>query len=386
MLICEEEHGKQIAALIREKKDALIASWERSVLEDPYVPEASRLPEPTLRDDIPHLIERLASALELNDASPSARGGRDFDHDRVAAAHARQRLAAGYTLEAALCELSHFRNALADLLYGLAVLPTRSEFRSMSVTIDETMVIVAARIRDAEQARIAATQERFVAILGHDLRNPLNAITISADALLHRSLSEREAACVGRIARAAGRMARMIGDIYEFASARFGRGGIKLNMQRSSIVDLCAEAIDEMRLVHDARSIVFDPREDAQGTWDRGRILRVLANLLGNALAYSPPDTQVCIGVIVRGGRALVTVHNEGEPIEATKLPTIFEPFERADTAFRKSDGLGLGLFIAREITRAHGGEIRVESAVGRGTSLTVELPLEGLSLGASFA
>jgi signal transduction histidine kinase len=94
----------------------------------------------------------------------------------------------------------------------------------------------------------------------------------------------------------------------------------------------------------------------------------------------------VCIGVIVRGGRALVTVHNEGEPIEATKLPTIFEPFERADTAFRKSDGLGLGLFIAREITRAHGGEIRVESAVGRGTSLTVELPLEGLSLGASFA
>ena len=373
MTICAAVEG-DLAKFLRAERESLIASWERLVLEDPGVPEATRLPEPALRNDMPALIEGIASALERIDGRPVE--DTEWAIGGAATAHALQRFGAGYTLEAALRELSHFRSAMADIFYEHAVMPSRSEFRLMSVTIDETVAIVAARMRDEEQARMAHVRERFVAVLGHDLRNPLNAITIGAAGLLRHQLPEREAAGVLRIARAAERMARMIADIYEFAAVRLAPTGLRLAVQRSNIAELCNEVIEEMRLLHGSRAIVFQPREEVCGIWDRNRILRVLSNLLGNALTHSPLSSEVRVGVTLRGERVVVSVHNDGEPIEAAILPLLFNPFARGGAAVNKADGLGLGLFIAREIALAHGGEIRVESTAERGTCFTLELPI----------
>jgi signal transduction histidine kinase len=366
----EAVHARELASFLRARSEELLARWVQEVLQEPVAPEAQRLPEPGLRDEVPRLIDCLASAVEGLD-------GRVAGDERLLPWQPRQRFAAGFTLEAALRELSHFRCAVADLLYAHGALPTRAEVRRMSRAIDDAAATVLTRMRDAEMARLVSIRDRFIAILGHDLRNPLNAITIAAGALLRKNaLSASEATYVRLITRGAERMARMIADILDFAAVRLVPSGVELALERSSLVELCAEAIDEMRLVHGTRTIIFDPREEGRRMWDRNRLLRLFSNLLGNALQYSPIDSVVRVGMRQGDGRVVVTVHNDGDPIDPAVLPTIFDPFARGRPAPGKADGLGLGLFIAHEIAKAHGGDIRAESSLEEGTTFILELPI----------
>ena len=214
-------------------------------------------------------------------------------------------------------------------------------------------------------------RERFVSILGHDLRSPLGVIHI-AGKLLGRpdGLSpEDQAHLSGRIARAGRRMERLIGDVLDFARGRFG-GGVPIRRARLDVTDLCREAIDEMAAVHPERRVQLDTRGNTIGEWDRDRVMQAMSNLLGNAIEHG--RDPVTMSVDGAGDRVQIEVSNRGR-IPGDTLAHLFEPFRQVREA---SDGLGLGLYIVSEIVKAHGGTVEARSpAGGDHTTFRVTLP-----------
>jgi signal transduction histidine kinase len=225
--------------------------------------------------------------------------------------------------------------------------------------------------RSAEDFR-----EQFIGMLGHDLRNPLNAISLSAQQLQRRGLTEAQAALGGRILSSSRRMERMIHQLLDFARARLG-GGIPVDRAPSDLFELCRRCVEELRASHPEQSLVLETLGDGQGAWDADRLEQVLGNLVANAFKYGAPGRPVRVRVEATGPEAMLAVHNEGSPIPPEELPHLFDAYRRAvRTRERGMDaGLGLGLYITWHLVRAHGGGVDVASSAEAGTTFTVRLP-----------
>ncbi len=188
------------------------------------------------------------------------------------------------------------------------------------------------------------------------------------------NLPEAVLRTVSRIVSGCTRMTRLIDQILDFARARY-RGGIPVDEQPMDLHDVCAAVIGDLELQGAAGRIRLESEGPAQGVWDRDRLLQVVQNLVQNALRYAAPGPPVTIRLAPDGpGVTRLSVHNDGAPIPADLLPRIFEPFRRAPSP-GSAAGLGLGLFIAREVVLAHGGDITVESSAGAGTTFHIRLP-----------
>ena len=221
----------------------------------------------------------------------------------------------------------------------------------------------------AELNRMLRLSEMFVAVLGHDLRNPLGAVVAGATLALRRTDDPKARGHLERVLRSARRMARMVEQLLDVSRVRLGRG-IPLIRAESNLCELVRHAAAETEPSH--RQHRFDLRLPARcdGEWDRDRLAQVMTNLLANACEHSEPGSVVTVAVDESAANAMVSVHNAGPPIGAEILPSLFDAF-----ASGSEGGLGLGLYIAREIARAHGGDIEVESAADVGTTFTVTLP-----------
>jgi signal transduction histidine kinase len=240
----------------------------------------------------------------------------------------------------------------------------------------------------AEQAR--ALSEQFVGILGHDLRNPLNTILLSAQQLetLGDGRDIAQARQLGlRIVRSGRRMARMIRDVLEFTRVRLG-GGVQVSPELVDLAQVCQVPVEEIRTIHPDCAIGYDVRGNVRGIWDPDRIGQVVANLLDNAVKHSGAATtgtrRVRLGLSGQDDVVVITVHNDGEPIPEEVRSRLFEPFQRADA--RGQTGLGLGLYIVERIVRAHGGTVEVQSTPAEGTTFAVRLPRHGALLPAMAA
>jgi PAS domain S-box-containing protein len=229
--------------------------------------------------------------------------------------------------------------------------------------------------RLSEEARF---RERFIGILGHDLRNPLNAISLSARALRRRSAhGSNPQQLAQRIETSAARMGTMISDILDLTRARLS-GGIPLNLAPADLGAVCRQVVEELTAAWPERFITVDVDGPMDGVWDADRLAQVLSNLVGNALEHGAQDAPVMLRCLEQDGRVALEVHNPGAPIPAPQLATLFDPFRQAGTARehgRRRGGLGLGLFIVREIVQAHGGSVHVSSSERDGTTFTVLLP-----------
>nr|BDT38194.1 PAS domain-containing protein [Myxococcus sp. MH1] len=242
-----------------------------------------------------------------------------------------------------------------------------------------SMMDITERKRTLERlAEEAEFRERFIGILGHDLRNPLNAITLSARALRRRApLSSTQQQMAQRIEASAERMGTMISDILDLTRARLS-GGIPLQVAPANLSNVCRQVVEELSAVHPDRYIAFDVDGRSDGLWDADRLAQVLSNLVGNALEHGAQDAPVLLRCLDLETRQVVEVHNPGAPIPAPQLATLFDPFRQAGAARekgRRRGGLGLGLFIVREIVHAHGGSVDVRSSELDGTTFTVTLP-----------
>jgi signal transduction histidine kinase len=228
------------------------------------------------------------------------------------------------------------------------------------------------QVRDLhrELARAVQLSDMFVSMLGHDLRTPLGAITLSAQTIVRLSPDARALRPAGRILTSAEYMARMIEQLLDLARVRRGRG-IPLTLRRVHLGELCQQATQELEDANPHAKLHCREVGDLTGTWDPDRLRQVMSNLVGNAVKHGTKDKPIIVEVEgSERSTVRVSVRNFGT-VADEQLPTIFEAFKPAKPG---RTGLGLGLFIAREIARAHGGELTIQTAEGQ-TILEVTLP-----------
>jgi sigma-B regulation protein RsbU (phosphoserine phosphatase) len=217
----------------------------------------------------------------------------------------------------------------------------------------------------------AAFRERFVGMLGHDLRSPLSAITVGAQVLLRRAdLPANAAGVVARISSSADRMGRMIRDILDFTRGRLS-GGIPVQPAPADLHAICQEVVAEVQASHPDRKVVVETGGDVCGVWDRDRLAQVVSNLVSNAVTHGAPDSPIRVASCAAGDEVLFEVTNRGNIIPDELKPHLFDPFRKAASP----SGLGLGLYIVQEIVRAHHGSVAVSSTEELGTTFLVRLP-----------
>jgi PAS domain S-box-containing protein len=246
-----------------------------------------------------------------------------------------------------------------------------------AVRFSGTTVDVTARKAAEAQAQARADfEQKLIGIVGHDLRQPLQTISMSAQVLLSRGgLEERARRAAERIRTSTERAGRMLRDILDFTQARLG-GGIPLSRGDADVALLLREVAEDALAAHPDRQVLVEVQGDGQGVWDADRLHQVLDNLLTNALTYGAPQTPVRLSLDGRTEAAVVVrVHNEGPPIPPESLPRLFAPMQRGDAPAGARRSVGLGLFIVEHLVQAHGGRIEVESTAAAGTTFTLLLP-----------
>ena len=225
------------------------------------------------------------------------------------------------------------------------------------------------RLEAENQTRFA---EMFIGILGHDLRNPLNAISIGAALIKRKGIADERV--LGRILQSSERMSNMVGQLLDLTRTRLA-GGIPIERRPAGLRTVVAGAIEELQLVHRDREIRLATGEEIDGLWDTDRLAQVVSNLVGNALEHGAPDEPVTVSLSTADDIVRLSVHSLGPPIPPEVLSTIFDPYRRTSARSERSKGLGLGLFITQQIVLAHGGRLDCRSTDEDGTTLTVLLP-----------
>ncbi|MBZ4413552.1 PAS domain-containing protein [Myxococcus sp. XM-1-1-1] len=231
--------------------------------------------------------------------------------------------------------------------------------------------------RKAAEERAERTEhfrEQLLGVVGHDLRSPLESIQSGTSALQRlENLEEPQQRLVGHVAQAARRMERMIHELLDFTRARLS-GGLPVRPEPLVLDRLVEKVLEERRQVHPGRTLLMETQGDLRGHWDAGRITQLADTLLGSVLQHSPEPTPVWLKLVGAVGGVTLSIRNDSLMVPQEEHATLFEPFRRGRPA--SAEGLGLGLFIARQVAVAHGGRLTVESSQG-GTRFVVWLPRE---------
>jgi len=217
--------------------------------------------------------------------------------------------------------------------------------------------------------------ELFAGILAHDLRNSLSAIGTAAQVLQRRVEKSGDATArpLGNIIQSCDRMSQMINQLLDFSRARVS-GGLQIQARPCDLADICDRALIELRRMYIEREVQLDVRGDCRGEWDPERLLQICSSLIGNGIQHGSGGI---VAVELDGTNLDVVslrVHNHG-CIPAAMLPTLFDAFTSAERRREESRGLGLGLFIVRELVGAHRGTVHVSSSDEQGTTFTLQLP-----------
>ncbi len=237
----------------------------------------------------------------------------------------------------------------------------------------EGVIVFGVDITDQVSAR--ALRERLLAIISHDLRNPLSAVSMGVDVLLRRQPTERDAATLRRLKASAARMNRLVDQLLDFAALQQG-GGVRLARANIDLNEIVSQTADELNLAYPERPVAVELNGDTRLEGDADRLAQVTSNLIGNAILHGDGH-----GVVVKvhgdADQVTVRVQNGGAPIPPDVLPTIFDAYRRADDDVPPAvRSLGLGLYIAREILAAHDGSIEARSPdEDEKTSFILHLP-----------
>jgi signal transduction histidine kinase len=229
-----------------------------------------------------------------------------------------------------------------------------------------------------ELARALGFRDQMLGILGHDLRNPLSAVTgLTGLMLLDSALSEAARGRVEHIQEAARRMTEMIRTLIDFAQSRFKAGGLPVTPSPCDLGEIAAAAVADLRAAHHGCVIELAAPLCAAGHWDAGRMAQVVSNLVANAIAHGDRAAPVRVALDVGDEHVVLRVSNRGPMIPRELMPTLFEPFRQGSGGAAQSRGLGLGLYIVDQIVRGHGGTIAVDSTP-EGTTFCVRVPRGG--------
>jgi len=377
-------YAMRLADFILGNLEPILAEWEVFARGVWPAGGAATVDPPTLRDHARDILRATAhdmcsaqTALQQSDKSRGD-GAAGADSDRVdgaSVAHAVGRVRSGFDLMAVVAEYRALRASVIRLWRASGPNPDLRDIDDLTrfnESIDQSLT---ESIRQYTQT-VDRTRLLFLAILGHDLRNPLNTILMSAYVLAESAdladSHERAAA----IATTAAAMGRMVTDLLTFAASGLD-AAMPLSPAPMDLGLTCGEVVEEARAAHPGRPIDLAAAGDLTGAWDAGRLRQVISNLLGNAVQHGRGRVEVTAGPDGAGVR--LAVRNGGVPIPPEVLPTIFDPLVRGTSPeqqrHRQSGSIGLGLYIAREVAVAHGGTLDVTSSADAGTIFTIRLP-----------
>lgn len=355
-----------LTTFIRDHREQIVNEWTRAAGQ---LRTRAGLSSFDMRDHVPAILDTLADAIERRDGTPAALA--PLIHE-----HAKNRFQNGDGVGYLVAEYRLLRSVIMELYaqHGDLSADSRPKMQPLAV-MHEALDSGISEAVDQHALEQDRTRELFVAMLGHDLRQPLHSILFSANALLQRAgqLDPATLKAASRIASSATRMERMIGELLEFARVRFGE--LRIAPARCDAEALLQQAVQDIADAHPDRAIRWRAVPDGgdfQAEWDVDCVQQVIGNLLTNAVAHG--RDPLAVELRDAGDDLLIQVSNGGE-IPPRLLPHIFEAFS-VDRPARPKGGLGLGLYIVQQIVIAHGGGVSAESKDGR-TVMTVRLPRE---------
>jgi signal transduction histidine kinase len=290
--------------------------------------------------------------------------------------HAEYRLLAGFAVDAMITEYRALRASVLKIWaqQGGGTGPEDlTDLTRFNEAIDQA--IAESVVRYTRQTRRSA--ELFIGILGHDIRNPLGTILMSAEGLVRSG--KLTLAAAAPINNAAARIKAIIEQVLDFTRAQ-ASGVMPILRLPGDLSQQLGKVVEETQVRHPTRILRLESAGDFDGSWDEGRMGQLLSNLLGNALLYGSPWTEVTVRLWSTPAAVCFSVHNFGQVIPPAERERIFQPLQRGvqhakRLASREPSGVGLGLYICREIVLAHGGELTIDSTPEAGTTFSVSLP-----------
>lgn len=377
----QQQETVRLSDFILNNMEVILQGWEEFART--IEPPALTMDDVELRDHARQLLTVIAADLRTpqsdHQQSEKSKGnGPRGVHDTASETHAEARLQSGYTVEQLVSEYRALRSSVLRLWAegaNACMISDMGDVTRFNEAIDQALAESVARYAKM----VKRSQNMFLAILGHDLRNPLGTVITGASFITQALDIPSKYIVVGtRIYNSGQRMTKLINDLIDFTRTHLG-SGLPVRPKAGDIAQLCANVVDELRTYHSERVVRLSGPNVMMAVFDNDRIAQVLSNVIGNAIQYGAGDGAVTVTLAETDEAVVITVNNSGPLIEPKKLGSIFEPLVRlarndADE-YPAHGSLGIGLFIAREIIHAHHGSISVESADGAGTTFTIRLP-----------
>lgn len=375
----------RLADFILANTEPILAEWEAFARS---ISSGAKMESLALRDHAEDILRATArdmmssqSAAQQSDKS-KGHGHRGEDSGALNGAseqHAVERLGSGFDLMEMISEYRALRASVLRLWRDSAPQAHERDVGDLTrfnESIDQSL----SKAASSYTKRVDQSRDMFLAILGHDLRNPLNSIAMTAQLLprLDRHDAESIGECAAQISTSADVMARMISDLLDYTRTRLG-AGMPVSPAPMDLGTLCRELFEEYRTAHPNRPIRFRCDGDLRGEWDVDRLRQAVSNLMANAIQHGSESAPIELRLKGETSDVVVVVYNGGPPIPPGELLKIFDPLVRGSSAehpkSNRPGSIGLGLYIAREIARSLGGKITVTSSKEAGTAFTVRLP-----------
>ena len=371
----------RLADFIRENVEPILSGWEsfaRSIWPGLEVTSNA------LRDHAEDMLLAVARDMDSHqtDSQQSEKskgkgdGGKSSDRvDTASDLHAISRVSSGFDLRELVAEYRALRASVIHLWIESVPKQGPNQLQDL-IRFNEAIDQLLTKSVLTYSQQVDQSREVFLGILCHDLRNPLQAVTMISNLLTEAKDLERSRSMAAHLASSVHAMAQMISDLGDFTGIRLG-SKMALSPGSIDLAPICREVLDEMEAIHPSRKFIFERDGELTGNWDTGRLRQMVTNLLRNAVQHGARDTPILLSATAKQEEVEIRVTNQGTPIPADWLQNIFEPMRRyhSVSAARDPGSIGLGLYIAREVATAHGGTIDVESGA-TGTTFTVSLPL----------
>lgn len=374
----------RLADFIRDNMDAILQEWEDFART--IEPPALTMDDEALRDHARLMLLAFADDLGCRQSDQErmakSRGQDRRDGQETAAeAHAQARLLSGYTVVQLVSEYRALRSSVLALWRDAAPGSLATDMGDMvrfNEAVDQALAESVARYEQL----VKRSQNMFLAILGHDLRNPLGTLVSGASFVMQATdIPPKYILVATRMFSSAKRMSKLVNDLIDFTRTHLGPG-MPIRVRQGSMVLVCRQVVDESRTFHPERWIELDVPPLLDAVFDDGRVAQMLSNLIGNAIQYGDKNAPIRVSLAATDDDIILAINNQGPPIPPDKVSTVFDPLVRVASRIGSDQAehtsLGIGLFIAREIVHAHGGQIHVASNVQDGTTFTVTLPRRG--------
>ncbi|OLL27333.1 two-component sensor histidine kinase [Burkholderia sp. SRS-W-2-2016] len=368
----------RLADFILDDMETILAEWE--AFAGTLLPAAAELGSLALRDHAPQILASVAKDLathELAEARISASSGLSpllaGAPETAAQMHAILLAQRGFDINQLLAEYRALRTSVLRLWLDSCqpYAGNPADIARFNEAIDQAIAeSVSVFTAQVEQAR-----NLLLGMLGHDMRSPLQTIQMTASYLAALNAGEAVSGAASRLIRSGARMQALLDDMLDFNRTRLG---LDINIAPTNIdlEKVLADELDQLRAVHPDRQVDLEVAGDCRGIWDGRRLQQLLGNLVLNAIKYGTPDEQIRVHVTCDDAEVTMEVKNIGPVIASSNIGRIFDPLQRGPhpAAGNEDSGLGLGLYIARAIARAHGGEIEARSDE-KETVFAVHLP-----------